>query len=100
MENQEWVTQSYCEGTCLAFFLFLVYLEMNPKIGGILVRPGSDGEDHFSFEGMIPILTTPFSVRIVCWFFLTVSSHIDGKSNRRTIRQVAFPVTRQLFVER
>ena len=50
----------FTEGVILAFFIFICYLELNPKIGGIMFRPWSDGETYFNPLGIIPILKYPF----------------------------------------
>ena len=60
IENKSWLLQSYCQGSIIAFLLFLVYLEKNPRIKGILIRPGPDQENHFNLEGIIPMLEYPF----------------------------------------
>jgi hypothetical protein len=52
--------KSYCQGSLLSFVAYLVYLETNPKIGGIIIRPGSDMKRHFNLTGVIPMLKYPF----------------------------------------
>ena len=50
----------YLQGLVLSWVIFLFYLELNPKIGGIFFRPDSTGEMRFRLGGVVPMLYYPF----------------------------------------
>ena len=53
--------------TLLAFILFAVYLEMAPGLGGIWIRPNSDGRLVPSISGFCKYLLTPFQTKVL-WY--------------------------------
>jgi hypothetical protein len=50
----------YIQGLALSLVIWMLYLELNPKLGGIFFRPDSNGISRFRFGGVIPMLTHPF----------------------------------------
>lgn len=50
----------YAQGSALSLVIFLFYLELNPAIGGIFLRPDSLGKTKFRLQGIIPVLKYPF----------------------------------------
>jgi len=58
--DRNWLCQSYLQGFGLSVVMYLLYLEVSPQMGGILIRPGTDGRKHFSLKGLIPMLQYPF----------------------------------------
>jgi len=48
------------EGAFLSLFIFLLYIEFSPGMGGILFRPWSDGKMHFNPLGALPMFQYPF----------------------------------------
>lgn len=50
----------YIQGLVLSLVIYLFYLELNPGIGGIFMRPDSTGHTKFRLGGVVPILKYPF----------------------------------------
>ena len=50
----------YFQGALLSFVIWLLYLELSPKLGGIFFRPDSTGLFRFRLEGVSPMLKYPF----------------------------------------
>ena len=50
----------YLQGLLLSFVIYLFYIELNPKMGGIFFRPDSTGTFKFNFWGAGPMLSYPF----------------------------------------
>tara|TARA_R100001163_G_C5068020_1_gene207713 strand:+ start:5876 stop:6232 length:357 start_codon:yes stop_codon:yes gene_type:complete len=50
----------YFQGLLLSFIIYLFYIELNPKMGGIFFRPDSTGTFKFNFLGAGPMLSYPF----------------------------------------
>lgn len=50
----------YLQGAILSFIIWLLYLELSPKLGGIFFRPDSTGKFRFRLEGVLPMLAYPF----------------------------------------
>jgi hypothetical protein len=70
LRDFQWVyppPQWWIGKTLLAFILFAVYLEMAPGLGGIWIRPNSDGHLVPSLSGFWKYLLTPFQTRIL-WY--------------------------------
>jgi hypothetical protein len=51
---------SYILLTIFVYILWLFYLELSPRIGGIVFRPNSDGNLVFSTNSIINITFYPF----------------------------------------
>jgi len=51
-------TGYFVQGSLLSLLIWMIYVEFH--VGGIFVRPGSDGESHFNPLGIIPMMTYPF----------------------------------------
>jgi hypothetical protein len=54
------ILTSYLCGNLISFLIYCLYLEVNPQIGGIFIRPNSKGERTFNANGIIPMLKYPF----------------------------------------
>jgi hypothetical protein len=50
----------YLQGAVLSFMIWLLYLELSPKLGGIFFRPDSTGTFRFRLGGVLPMLAYPF----------------------------------------
>ena len=61
IDNQSWLLQSYSQGFLFSILSYLLYVELSPKMGGIIVRPGPDGQLHFNLSGLIPLIKYPFT---------------------------------------
>lgn len=48
------------QGSILSFFIWLLYLELSPKLGGIFFRPDDTGTFKFRLVGVLPLLAHPF----------------------------------------
>lgn len=53
-------TSYYVQGLTIGLILYFLYMEFNPKIGGIFLRPDSRGITRFRFKGILPVLKYPF----------------------------------------
>lgn len=51
---------NYLQGLFLSFMIYMLYVETNPKMGGIFFRPDSTGVFKFSLLGIVPLLLYPF----------------------------------------
>jgi len=54
------LTNYYFQGLVMSFIIWLLYLELSPKLGGIFFRPDSSGNFRFRLGGVIPMLLYPF----------------------------------------
>lgn len=54
------LTNYYFQGLIMSFLIWLLYLELSPKLGGIFFRPDSNGDFHFRLSGVMPMLLYPF----------------------------------------
>ena len=45
----------------IVFILWIVYLELSPKLGRILIRPNSSGRNTFSLGGVWALMKKPFT---------------------------------------
>ncbi|MEX0596658.1 MAG: hypothetical protein WD512_09165 [Candidatus Paceibacterota bacterium] len=50
----------YLQGLSISFVIWMLYLELNPKLGGIFFRPDSNNVPKFKFTNVIPMLKYPF----------------------------------------
>lgn len=58
-ENQ--ISNYYIQGLIISFIIYLFYIELNPGIGGIFIRPDSKGSFRFRISGVFPMLKYPFT---------------------------------------
>lgn len=67
----------------IVFIIWILYLELSPKLGKILIRPNSSGGYSFSFAGIGSLMLKPFQeaifwnpkfwdLNIYVWWIITI----------------------------
>lgn len=55
----------FAQGSAIGFMLFLLYLELNPKMTNVWFRVEADGKRRFNFDSLVNYLTHPFRSHVL-----------------------------------
>ena len=55
----------FAQGSVIGFMLFILYLEISPKMTNVWFRIEADGKRRFNFDSLVNYLTHPFKSRVL-----------------------------------